>query len=117
MSAAKSTIDVAKKRQKTKRKRGNETIQPRKAPETQHIEGQVINIIRDWVISRQKRSKENPEGFYVLTSHIKNLPEYKEKYQSLFKSHGGVQNFIRKYGGNIIFIGKNARNKPIIHVI
>ena len=106
----------AKKSNNTKRKREEKKTQQRIAPEPQHIGGQVIRTIRTWVISRQKKSKENPERFYVLTSHIKNLPGYKEIYQALFKKHGGVQNFVRKYGGNIITIGTNVRNKPIIYV-
>ena len=100
----------------TKRKREVKKTQQRIAPEPQHIGGQVIMSIRDWIILRQRKSKENPERIYVLTSHIKNLPGYKDKYQTLFKKHGGVQNFVRKYGGNIINIGTNVRNKPIIYV-
>jgi hypothetical protein len=100
----------------TKRKREVKKTQQRIAPEPQHIGGQVIMSIRDWIISRQRKSKENPERIYVLTSHIKNLPGYKERYKDLFKKHGGVQNFVRKYGGNIINIGTNVRNKPIIYV-
>ena len=114
MSSNKSS-EITKKRKNTKRKRDDTKIKPRMAPETRHLEGKVIMIIREWVISREKKNKENPECYYVLTSHIKNLPGYKDQYQALFKKHDGVQNFIRKYGGNTIFIGKNARNKPIIY--
>ena len=113
--SSKQSSEIAKKRKNTKRKREDTKIQPRMAPETQHLEGQVIMIIRDWVISKKKKNKDNPEIYWVLTSHIKNLPGYKERFQALFKKHGGVQNFIRKYGGNTIFIGKNDSNKPIIY--
>ena len=103
----------AVKRQSNKRSfdsiNGYKNDIPRKPPEPNNINGVVILTIWEWIKSRQKP--------FVLTSHIKNLPSYKAKYQQLFKKHGGIKKYVEKYGGNLLSNGVNKKEKPIIQCI
>ena len=97
-----------------KRKRDDNMCPVRRyAPESFHIEGTIIKSLNNWILSLEKTD--------ILTSHVKNLPRYKECHLATVKKHGGITSFIKKFGGNIIKNGqqtnKNGIIKPIIVVI